>query len=338
MTALLWLRRDLRVRDHPALRAALERAEEAVPVFCLDDRLLHGRFASGARTQFLIESLADLDGSLRDRGGGLVVRRGPPERELALLAREVGATEVHFTRELTPYARRRGERVSSALGDLGVELHAHPGLTVADDVTALVTGEGRPYTVFSPFHRTWLEADRRQVLPAPRKVPLPAGLDRGSIPALAELGLEQEVEDPARGGEAEGRRALDRFLRGPVDDYGTQHDQLGSDRTSRLSPYLHLGCVSPRAIEDRLGDAKGPQAFRRQLCWRDFYHQVIHGFPANAHDEFQERYRRSIDWRDDDESFERWTAGRTGFPLVDAGMRQLRREGWMHNRARRVVG
>ena len=338
MTAVLWLRRDLRVHDHPALRAATSGHERVVPVFCLDDRLLHGRFASGPRTQFLLESLSDLDDSLRRRGGGLVIRRGPPERELPALAREVGADEVHFTGDLTPFARRRGERVLEALRDARIESRAHPGLTVADDVTAITTKAGKPYTVFSPFHRAWLEAPRREVVPAPRKLTLPSGGRKGKVPKLSELGLEQEVEDPVRGGESAGRRRMNTFLREVVDRYATDHDALGRDRTSRLSPYLHLGCVSAREIEERLPGRKGPQAFRRQLCWRDFYHQVIYHFPDNARDEFQERYRRSLAWTGGEDEFRAWAEGRTGYPLVDAGMRQLRREGFMHNRARLVVG
>jgi deoxyribodipyrimidine photo-lyase len=130
---------------------------------------------------------------------------------------------------------------------------------------------------------------------------------------------------------------MSRFLAGAIRDYASSHDALGADRTSRLSPYLHLGCVSPRELEERLPRGKGPDAFRRQLCWRDFYQQVLLHHPRNAHEEFQERYRGVIEWSDDEGAFEAWSKGRTGFPLVDAGMRQLLREGFMHNRARLVV-
>ena len=329
MTALVWFRRDLRVHDHPALRDALAQHDEVVPVFCLDERLLHGRHASGPRTQFLLESLADLDESLRARGGALVIRRGRPEEEIPRLAREAGARDVYFSADVGPFARRRGE----ALRESGLELHARPGVVIAD----VRTQSGDPYTVFSPFHRSWLSAPRREPLAAPRKLRLPEGLDPGRIPALGDLGLTQEVEDPMPGGETEGRRRLTNFLRGPVRGYATDHDALGDDRTSRLSPYLHLGCVSPREIESRLPRGKGPSAFRRQLCWRDFYHHVLLTHPDNARREHQPRYRGTLEWPGDDDAFDAWREGRTGFPLVDAGMRQLRREGFMHNRARLVV-
>src|SRR5690349_13738707 len=146
MTAIVWFTRDLRVRDHPALRAALAENDHIVPVFCLDDRLLHGRHASGPRAQFMLECLADLDGSLRERGAGLLIRHGRPEDELPRIARETVATAVHFSADVSPFARSR--RIE------GVELRAHPGLTIVDDL--------KPYVVFSPYHRAWVRAPRRE--------------------------------------------------------------------------------------------------------------------------------------------------------------------------------
>jgi deoxyribodipyrimidine photo-lyase len=287
-TAIVWFRRDLRVHDHPALTAALESSDRVIPFFCLDDRLLHGRHASGPRTQFMLECLADLDASLRERGAALVIRHGRPEEEL----RKLGADAVHFTHD------GRSRQVTG---------HGHPGLTVVDDV-----GDMRPYVVFSPFHRAWEREPRREVLAAPGRVALPDGIDPGTIPSLADLGLEQEVERPATGGEAEARKLL--------------------GGKPRLSPYLHFGCVSAREAERRAPD----DGYRRKLAWRDFFHQVLLNHPENARREFQERYREMA-WEDDPEALQAWKDGRTGFPLVDAGMRQLKREGWMPNRIRLVV-
>jgi deoxyribodipyrimidine photo-lyase len=314
-------------------------AERVIPVFCFDDRLVHGRHASGPRTQFMLECLADLRGSLRRRGADLVVRRGPPERELPALAREVGAGEVHLTPDVSSFARRRDERVQRALAAVGAEVQAHPGLSVVDDVTAVRTTSGGPYTVFSPFHRRWESAPRRDPLGAPRSLPaLPSDVAVGRLPALAELGLESSVEDLPPGGEGPARERLARFLSGELAAYDSLRDALGEDRTSRLSPYIRFGCLSPREIESRLPRGAGAGEFRRQLAWRDFYLHVLHHFPRNARSEFQERYRGRIRWSHAKKRFAAWTDGRTGYPLVDAGMRQLRREGWMHNRARLVAG
>jgi deoxyribodipyrimidine photo-lyase len=339
LTAIVWFRRDLRVHDHAALRRATDRCESVVPVFCFDPRLTRGRHRSGPRTQFLLECLDDLSASLRRRGSGLVVREGLPERELVELARGVNATEVHVSADVGPFARRRDGAVATALRRAGIEWLEHPGVAAVDDLSSIETGAGRPYSVFGPFHRSWLEARRRAPAAAPRSLPaLPARLRSGRLPTLASLGLEQEVETPPKGGEAAARRRLGSFLRRGVRDYHEARDALGDDATSRLSPYLHFGCLSPREVEERLPRGKGAQAFRRQLCWRDFHHHVLLHFPANARSEFQDRYRGSIRWSYATRRFEAWCQGRTGFPLVDAGMRQLRREGWMHNRARLVVG
>ena len=339
MTAIVWFRRDLRVHDHPALRAALEQDERVVPVFCLDDGLLHGRHASGPRTQFLLECLSELDAALRARGSGLVLRHGPPERELAELARLTKARTLHFSSDVTPFARARGERMRGVLEGSGVEFHAHPGLGAIDELGAPRTQAGKPYTIFTPFHRTWERETRREVLGAPRELPaLPSRLAKGHIPSLRALGLKQEVANPPPGGERAARERLSHFLSADVSGYGQGRDALGEDSTSRLSPYLHFGCVSPREVEARLPQGAGPEAFRRQLCWRDFHHHVLLHFPRNARSEFQERYRGRLSWSRAHGRFERWCEGRTGYPLVDAGMRQLRLEGWMHNRARMVVG
>ncbi len=340
MVALVWFRRDLRVHDHPALCAALAGHEQVVPVFCLDDRLLHGRHASGSRTAFLLESLADLDGQLAERGARLVIRHGPPERELPALAGETGASEVHLSGDPSPYEATRGRRVRAALEQAGVTGHAHPGVSVVDDVRAIRTGQGRPYTVFTPFYRNWEGVTRRAVLDAPARIGLPPKTRHGRVPSLASLGLEQEVTEPATGGESAGLARLAEFLDGAVRDYDSGRDQAGADASSRLSPYLRFGCLSPRAVEDQLpgGTGGGAEAFRRQLCWRDFYQHVLVHHPDNARQEYQARYRGTLTWAGDEAEFTAWTEGRTGFPLVDAGMRQLRREGWMHNRVRLLAG
>jgi len=310
-----------------------------IPVFCFDPRLLRGRHASGPRTQFLLECLADLDHTLRRRGSCLVVRHGAPQRELPALARELGADSVHYSADVGPFARQREAAVTAALAQAGIEPRAHPGLFVVDDLASVTSAAGRPYTVFTPFYRTWLAQQRRPVLSAPRSLPAPgSGVDPGRVPTLAELGLEQDVTEPLAGGERAGRTALNGFLAEGVAGYERGRDAIGRGGVSQLSPYLHFGCISARELEHRLPPGSGADAFRRQLCWRDFYAHVLRHFPANARREHQPRYRGTIRWSHARRRFDAWCEGRTGFPLVDAGMRQLRREGWMHNRARLVVG
>lgn len=337
MVAIVWFRRDLRVHDHPALRAALDRHEQVVPAFCLDDRLLHGRHASGARTQFLLECLADLDRQLTARGARLVILHGPPETELPALAAAAGAREIHLTRDDGPYDRRRCALLRAASAGAGLAMHAHPGLSAADDVSAIATRQGRPYTMFTAFYRTWAQVPRRVPLATPAAMCMPGGLPATALPTLASLGLRQEVPSAARGGESEGIARLERFLSGPVHGYSSAPGSLAPASSSGLSPYLRFGCVSPRTIEAQLPAGPGPTEFRRQLCWRDFYQNLLVHHPGNAWQEFQERYRGTLAWQAGEQAFAAWAQGRTGYPLVDAGMRQLRREGWLPGRVRLVV-
>jgi deoxyribodipyrimidine photo-lyase len=338
--ALLWLRRDLRITDHPALAAALESANSLVPVFCLDPGLLQGRHRSGSRTQFLLECLRDVDGSLRELGSRLTIRHGPPRRELPALARELGARQVHVTADVGPYARHRDREVRDALAGVDCELSLHPGLFAVDDPAAIRTAAGQAYTVFTPYHRVWSRAPRRDVLGNPRSLPAPPSrLRPGRIPSLVDLGLEQTVSDPAPGGEHAGRETLSSFLSDRIGGYRDLHDTLADGGTSMLSPYLHFGCLSAREIEHRLpvDGGAGTSEFHRQLCWREFYAQVLRSFPGNARSEHQARYR-GMSWSRSRRRFDAWCEGRTGYPIVDAAMRQLRREGWMHNRGRLIVG
>jgi deoxyribodipyrimidine photo-lyase len=311
-TALVWFRRDLRVHDHPPLRAALDAHERVVPVFVLDDRLLAGRHASANRTRFLFAALNDLREALRTRGGDLVVVRGAPERELPRLAREHGAGAVYFASDVSPFATRRDARVQAALREAAVEPHRTPGNFIA--------GVGRPYTVFTPFHRAWRRVPRRDVHGAPRHVSVPSDLAVGELPSAG------------RGGETEGRRRMHAWLRDGIGAYAGKHDRVAGG-TSELSPYLHLGCISARELEEKAG---GHDAFTRQLAWRDFYAQVLLHNPGNAHHAHQ-RALDGIEWDGTDEHFDAWREGRTGYPIVDAGMRQLAQTGWMHNRARLIT-
>ena len=336
--AILWLRRDLRLRDNPALAAAAE-ADLLIPVFCLDPRLLQGRHQSGARTQFMLDCLHDVDRSLRELGSRILVRHGTPERELPAVARELGARAVHATADVGPYARRRDAAVSSALAADDIELTLHPGLFVVDDPAEIRTSDGGPYTVFTPYHRSWERASRRAPLPRPRSLPgLPPGVKTGRIPSLKALGLSQPLSEPPAGGERAAWARLEAFLADGVDGYHEQRDALGHNGTSALSAYLHFGCLSARQVEHRLPSSPGAAELRRQLCWRDFYAQVLRSFPRNARSEHQARYRAQLRWSRSNRNFDAWRDGRTGYPVVDAAMRQLRREGWIHNRGRLIVG
>jgi deoxyribodipyrimidine photo-lyase len=340
-TALLWYRRDLRLADHPALSRAVRDFERVVPVFVFDDALLQGRFSSAPRTAFMLGCLRALDGQLRERGSGLVVRRGRPDQELVALAGEVDARAVLWTSDVAPYARARDAQVTAALREADVRALPQGGSYVVD-ISQARTQSDRPFVVFSPFHRHWLGMKRRPVHRVPAPLPtLPDGLHPGRLPSLAALGVGgATVAEPfCEPGEVAARAALARWLDGPVDRYDELHDDLGAHGTSGLSPYLRWGCVSASECEQRAARRAGggAGAWVRQLCWRDFLAHVLLAHPANGRLELQARYR-DLEWADDEDALLAWREGCTGVPLVDAAMRQLARTGWMHNRARLVVG
>jgi deoxyribodipyrimidine photo-lyase len=314
--ALVWFRRDLRVHDHPPLRAALDAHDRVVPVFVLDERLLA---RSPSRAAFMLDCLRELREALRARGGELFVRTGRPEVELAGLARETGSRAVYYAPDVSPFAVARDRAVDAALIEAGVEPRPVPGNFIAE--------VEKPYVVFTPFWRAWSRAPRRQVHGAPRRVPVPSRLAAGGIPVI-----ESELPEPLPGGEQKARRRMQAFLRGPAASYEARHDRVAGG-TSALSPYLRFGCLSAAELEQR---AAAVPAFRRQLAWRDFYAQVLLHHPGNLRRAFRPELD-AIEWTGGEQELEAWKAGRTGFPLVDAGMRQLAATGWMHNRARLVA-
>lgn len=335
----MWFRRDLRVHDLPALaEAAL--APSIVPCFVFDDRLLTaGRFPSAVRTRFMLGCLEELKASLRDLGADLVVRTGRPEEVLPALAEEAGAGSVHWTADLSPFAKRRDADVSRILASIDVTSNPHPGAYIVDEPGAIRSGKGTPYTVYSPFAKAWREVERREPENAPESLTMTGGVDVGEIPTLEDLGLEMPDEQTSfEPGEAAAREAARLFRNGGVAGYADKRNSPAGG-SSRLSPYLRWGCLSPFELERKLGLRKGegPRVFRAELAWRDFYANVIDNFPEVTRHEFQERYRGTLDWQEDDELLDAWKRGETGYPLVDAGMRELLGDGWVHNRVRMVV-
>jgi deoxyribodipyrimidine photo-lyase len=328
--AVVLFTRDLRVEDNPALEAAATRAGRIVPMFVLDDRLLAGRAGAPNRVRFLLEALGDLRSSLRERGGDLVVRRGDPVAEVIRLARQARADGVFCADDVSGYAAGVRRRLAAACRDARLEMCRCPGVTVVPPGELRPSGGGDHYRVFTPYLRAWERAPRRAAASSPAAVRLPAGVEAGDIPEPAAPGGGGSGR-AFPGGESEARRRLGAWLRSGADGYADNRDDLAGGHTSRLSPYLHFGCLSPLQV----AQAAGPGPFARQLAWRDFFHQVTAAFPAITSRDYRPgRWR----WRDDGEAFDAWRQGLTGVPVVDAGMRQLQEEGWMHNRARMITG
>ncbi|GAA1405409.1 deoxyribodipyrimidine photo-lyase [Catellatospora coxensis] len=325
-TVVLLLTRDLRVHDHPALAASCANAERVVPLFVADPALT----VPDNRRRFLLESLQDLRDGLRRRGGDLLVRSGDPVAEAVRTAREVGAEGIALTADVSGYAARRQERLARACARERLALKLFPGVTIvpAGEVTPSTGGDH--YKVFTPYWRAWQSRRWRGTVATPRKVHLPDGVT-GDDPRTVLGDAKSESPHPMSGGESEALRRV-RNWRTKAAAYADRHDDLPGDATSRLSPYLHFGCLSPLALATTDGM---PEAYLRQLCWRDFYHQLLAAFPKLGTQAFRPGAQEQ--WHDDPEALQAWQAGETGVPIVDAGMKQLAAEGWMHNRARLVT-
>jgi deoxyribodipyrimidine photo-lyase len=334
--ALVLFTRDLRVRDHAPLSAAVREQDAIVPAFVLDSQLLRGSCAAPNRLAFLLDCLGELDRSLGERGTRLLVRHGDVVEETMKLVHRWRLTAIYMSADVTPYAQRRHARLAAACQRARIELRTFPGITVIPAGELTPTG-GDHYRVFTPYWRVWSALALAPILQAPRRIAGPAGPRRRAValPKLASLTSASPSPQLQAGGESAARAQLQRWLRGPIDGYEHGHDDLAAEATSRLSAHLHFGCLSPRTVLARSrGHATAGQDFARQLCWRDFHHQVLAARPDLPHADYRPRGDR---WRRDERSSEAWRRGLTGYPIVDAGMRQLAHEGFMHNRARLIV-
>jgi deoxyribodipyrimidine photo-lyase len=306
--AIVLFTRDLRVHDNPALAAAAREAEQLVPLFVLEERLLAG---SERRAALVEAALADLDRSLRRLGGALSVRRGDAVDETLKLAAATGAEAVFTAADVSAYARARERRLAER-----IELRRFPGLTVVP-LGELTPQDRACYLLFTPYHRAWAGAEWRRLERPPRRIRLHDGLAAKPLEAAA-------------GGETEARRQLTRWLARGDRQYAQRRDELVADATSRLSIPLHLGLLSPLEVATR----SRSDELVRQLAWRDFFAQLLAAHPASSSRDLRPGRRT---WRDDPEGLEAWREGMTGYPLVDAGMRELAATGFMHNRARLVT-
>ncbi|RFU18890.1 cryptochrome/photolyase family protein [Geodermatophilus marinus] len=331
-TVLLWFRRDLRLADHPALLAARDAAGPdgaVLPLFVFDDRLWGP--SGDPRRAFLLDCLADLSDQL---DGALVLRHGDPARVVPALAREVGATGVHVSADTGPYGRQRDAAVERALGDVPLERTGSPYAVTPGRVTK---GDGTPFRVFSPFARAWRAHGWRAPAPRPRTVPWLTGLRADAPPPAPDLG---GVRLPPAG-EAAARAAWRRFRDERLAGYADTRNTPGTDGTSQLSAYLKYGCLHPRTLLGDLAEVGGAaaDAYANELAWRDFYADVLWHRPETHREPYDRRMAamRYDTGPDADERFAAWAAGRTGYPVVDAGMRQLLGEAWVHNRVRMIV-
>jgi deoxyribodipyrimidine photo-lyase len=352
-TVIWWLRRDLRLTDNQALTYALAHAEQVIPVFVFDPSLLNSPYSSAKRLAFLLEGLRQLAADLQARGSYLIIRQGRPIDELAKLMTESRVEAIFAEADYSPYARRRDDHIIAS----HLPLQLVDGLTVHPP-TAVLKADKTPYTVYTPFSRAWKALSIPQanaVLPAPSFIPTPPELT--SIPLPTEPRLPDTV--PFIPGEAEAHRLLNRFagqfssttsqIEGddyPIFSYADSRNRMDLAGTSQLSPYLRFGMLSARqAVATALEAVEvtpnararsGATTWLNELIWREFYISILYHFPHVRQRSFRPNYD-DIPWDNDLEAFAAWCEGLTGYPVVDAAMRELVQSGWMHNRARMIV-
>ncbi len=326
MTSIWWIRRDLRLTDNAALHAALE-AGSVVPVFILDPAFAH---SSSRRRDFLYEGLHALDQELRARGSQLFVRSGTPVEVLKQFLVDTEADAICAEEDFTPYARRRDGQIARFL-----PLRLVHGQTTHHPLH-VVKADGKPYTVYTPYSKAWKTRlpSRLSLLPVPEHIDSPSGISSEILP-----GYKVSALFPS--GEREALVRLEEFLHRRIHTYGTDRNRMDLDGTSALSPYLRFGMLGLRqavsaarqAIEEKQG--AGAETWLNELIWREFYIQILFHFPHVSRTAFNPALA-NIPWRNEAAEFEAWKQGRTGVPIVDAAMRQLREVGWMHNRARMI--
>ncbi len=327
-----WIRRDLRLLDNQALNSALSEGTGVLPVFILDDYLLHK--SNESRQAFLFSGLRNLDDGLRRLGSRLIVRSGDPVSEIPRLVNESGAASVFAEEDITPYALRRDGSVAKLVNlQLTGGQSIHPKMSV-------VKPDGQPYTVFTPYSRFWKSLPvSEQTLPAPTQLP--------AVPDIPSITLPEQTAPlffPASEHEAHFR--LDKFLEGPIHEYTDGRNRLDLDGTSSLSPYLHFGMLSihqayvsshhaGKTAPDPRSRA-GCETWQNELIWREFFQSILFHFPFVRKMAFRPAMR-NISWRNSPSDLRAWQNGQTGYPVIDAGMRQLAATGWMHNRARMIT-
>jgi deoxyribodipyrimidine photo-lyase len=331
MTSIWWIRRDLRLTDNAPLHAALKTGS-VVPVFILDPRLLSR--PSAHRRDFLSEGLHALDKSLRMRGSYLVLRNGNPLEELSKVFNETRAEAICAEEDFTPYARKRDSLIQRFL-----PLQILSGQTIHYPGT-IIKPDGRPYTVYTPYSRTWkTRLTNVNLLPAPQRINTPAGIASEPLP-------EHKHNPLFPAGEEEALLQLEEFSRRKIHEYAGNRNRMDLDGTSALSPYIRFGMLGMRQavhaarqarVEGSSAEAgRGAEVWLNELIWREFYIQILYHFPHVARTAFNPSLAH-IRWKNNETEFAAWKEGCTGVPIVDAAMRQLRQTGWMHNRARMIV-
>jgi len=342
-TVIHWFRRDLRLTDNTALRAAASAAQAVVPVYVLSEWKASHRWTGEARQQFLCGSLESLARNLATAGGRLIVRAGDPVAALVGLARETGATAICTNRDPDPHGASVERLLETSLASEGVELRVFKDHAMHERAE-VVKNDGAPYRVFTPYSKAWARLAKTAPAGKPGNLRTPDSITTLPLPTPRHWGLAS-FTGTLEAGERAARLEMDAFLKGPIFSYADRRNLPAGTTTSRLSQDLRFGLLSIRELyarcvalarETPARERRGIETFISELVWREFYFQILHHAPGVLELEFNAKLR-GLGWHKPGGAFERWCAGDTGFPIVDAAMRQLLATGFMHNRTRMIT-
>jgi deoxyribodipyrimidine photo-lyase len=338
-----WFRRDLRITDNTALWHAGQEADEIIPIYILSTWHKAHSWTGPNRQGFLCGCLNSLSKNLEAIGGRLILRAGDPVRELEKLVHETNAEAIYFNRGTDPYSVEIQQQLENVCGKLQIQVCSHRDITIyeANDV---LSKEGRPFRVFTPYAKAWHQREKPSLSPKVRQLRTPSTLASLPLPTLNFWGLSSEAKiiEP---GEKAARKRLTDFLNGAVPAYRDKRNFPGKSMTSRLSQDLRFGTISPRQVfwgcteagqEASATARQSINSYLNELVWREFYMQILAHFPWVLERDFSDRFL-PLQWDENDSVFQRWCHGFTGFPIVDAGMRELNATGFMHNRVRMIV-
>ncbi len=343
-TAIHWFRADLRLHDNTALYRAAQENEILYPIFILDPEILYSPNNGAPITAFFFAALESLKAQLALHHIPLTLRYGTPREVIPAFIKETRAQALYYNKDVEPYAIARDQQINQIAQSLGVTVHPCEDASILPP-DAVLKPDRKPYTVFTPFSKNWLTQKVPQVLPVPKfqAPPAPLSLHSDPIPSLNSLNLHLTIPLPEATEKAAHER-LNYFITHAIARYQSDRDFPAIDGTSRLSPYLRAGLISARTVFHAAQSSlnKYPEAAKeihtyiKELIWRDFYRQILYHFPHVATSSFRPEYN-DIPWENNPDHFQAWCQGRTGFPIVDAAMRQLNTTGWMHNRLRMIV-
>jgi deoxyribodipyrimidine photo-lyase len=343
-TVIHWFRRDLRITDNTSLLAAAATGLPVLPVYSLTSWSENHNWTGAKRQQFLCGCLQSLDANLQTIGGRLIVRQGSALDSLQRLAKETNAVAIHFNRDPDPFGKETEKKLEAWCRSVGIECHGHDDTALHTPAEVLTQSE-TPYRVYTPFSRRWLALEKRKPSGKPRDLRTPPQTISLPLPTLAHWKLAPSRAILPEPGE---RAAMLRFreaLDQRIARYAARRDIPSSQGTSRISQDLRFGLISIRKIHEEIlrirsgCDAAGKvgcDTYLKELAWREFYFAILHFFPNVLHEEFNPDWR-GLAWHKPGKTWEAWTQGRTGFPIVDAGIRELLATGFMHNRVRMIT-